>query len=127
MQNIEGWFDGAYKDGKIGIGVVIKSNGKIIYEVSQVMEGLSNNDAEYSALIVLLEYLQTVPTTEPILIRGDSKLVINQMSGFWSIKEGAYVPKALKAKELLKTMKHVKIKWTARDNNTDADKLSKIR
>jgi len=37
-----------------------------------------------------------------IEIRGDSRMVIEQMNGRWKIRAGAYVPAALQAREMLR-------------------------
>lgn len=127
---VEAWFDGSFRnyDGNhvMGIGGVVKRNGKEIFYFSEtIKEQGSSNTAEYLALIRVLEFLIEHKFEEPILIRGDSKLVINQINGYWDIKNGTYVVAAFKAAELFKKLKNVKIKWTSRKNNIDSDKLSK--
>jgi ribonuclease HI len=61
----------------------------------------SNNIAEYLGLIAILEHFIRIKTQhEPIMVYGDSKLVIQQMSGRWKIKEGIYESFAQSAKIL---------------------------
>jgi len=127
---IEAWFDGSFRlnDGNhiMGIGGVVKVDGVEVYCFADtIREQGSSNTAEYLALIKVLEFLLEAKYNGPILIRGDSKLVINQINGFWDIKEGTYVLAAFKAAELFKELKNVKIKWTSRYNNIESDKLSK--
>lgn len=128
---VEGWFDGSHRtrDGEsvMGIGALLKIEGHTIYEISEVYRGIgSSNCAEYLALIKLLEYIQEHHIEGPIVIRGDSKLVINQMKGIWRCHHGLYYPLAMQAKELSSKIKSIQYKWTSRNNNSEADKLSKI-
>jgi hypothetical protein len=57
---------------------------------------------------------------------GDSQLVVNQMNGQWAIKEGAYTKYAQRCKELLRLFgKKPTINWIKREQNEEADNLSK--
>ena len=58
-----------------------------------------------------------------IEVRGDSLLVVNQLSGVWKTKEPRI--KALK-EEVFKIMNGMKVtfKWIPREENKNADKLS---
>ena len=130
---IQVWFDGCCKGnphGKGGIGVVIKRCGEIIHTVSQYIgEGvnMSSNAAEYEALRTALIYLKDQGLTdETIEIRGDSSLVINQMSGRWRIKKGIYRDTALKTKDFLKCFTRLSLYWISRDKNTRADELTNL-
>src|SRR5207245_10557358 len=52
---------------------------------------MSNNMAEYAALCEALEFLLKKRREDsPIEVRGDSKLVVNQMSGNWKFNNGLY-------------------------------------
>ena len=54
-------------------------------------KAMSSNVAEYAALILALKYLKKHGYFDKsILVRGDSKLVIKQMSGKWKIKKGLW-------------------------------------
>jgi hypothetical protein len=55
-------------------------------------------------------------------------LVIEQMSGRWRILKGAYVPLALRAKQLLMAFSpKPTLLWIPRDQNGIADELSKAK
>lgn len=124
-------FDGSYRnhDGKedMGIGCVIcDQNNKTVFELARHIEGEgSTNFAEYSACIEVLKWLSENPHDKAI-VRGDSKLVVKQLHGEWSIKKGVYMPKAKEAIELYNNLPKVDVKWTSRKNNTRADELSKM-
>lgn len=83
----------------------------------------SNNVAEYLALIAILErQIEVGLTAAPILIHGDSNLVMQQMFGRWKIKQGRYVEHA---KTLLASFTKASGLWIPRRRNAEADDLSK--
>jgi ribonuclease H / adenosylcobalamin/alpha-ribazole phosphatase len=84
------------------------------------------NIAEYRAFMMALKrLLRDGQQDEIVQLRGDSKLVVEQMSGRWRIKRGAYKPYALKAKLLVEQFSQLSIKWVPRERNVLADRLSK--
>jgi ribonuclease HI len=138
-------FDGSAtpNPGMMGFGWVIEryTDGEI--DASGVKG--SNNEAEYSALIMLLatlrdtelsSYLSPSPHRGPdarvvsrVTIIGDSQLVIYQMSGKYRAKEKAIIPYYLTARfiaDVLEKEKHVSLayRWVGRDENGVADRLS---
>ena len=79
----------------------------------------SNNIAEYTALILLLEHIhqiarRTLP--EGYMICGDSQLVIRQMRGEYRVKTPHLVPLHAKAKQLSFDL-DVQFRWVPRDQN----------
>jgi probable phosphoglycerate mutase len=130
---IEAYFDGVCEPtnpkGHGAYGVYI-SNGQVLLNEGIYVghgEGISNNVAEYSGFIHILEVLKTRRLNDKrIIIRGDSKLVIEQMAGRWRIKQGFYVPFALKAEKILESFKNiVLLQWIPREENEICDKLAK--
>ena len=130
------YFDGCCEPknpgGTASYGAVIFIDGRRIWEASKIFyprkgkeRETSNNVAEYSGFIAILEYLLEHKITDPVQVYGDSNLVIQQMFGCWRIKRGFYVPLAQKAKNLLKNLPHVKGRWIPREENSIADELSK--
>jgi ribonuclease HI len=119
--------------GTAAYGAVIIQDGYHIWECSELFhpqqgkeDQTTNNVAEYCGLIAVLEYLRHIGAQhEPIMIYGDSRLVIYQMFGQWNIKNGFYVPYALKAKELRQSFFNLSGQWIKRELNTVADELSK--
>ena len=98
--------------------------GKIIGSGS----AMSNNVAEYSALITFfLWYRSCIKNNEDVLIHSDSQLLVNQMRGLWNINSGKlYTKYAIKAKTILtETNPNINFKWIPREENTEADRLSK--
>ena len=88
-------------------------------------KGMSSNVAEYAALIEALKYLKANGyTDEKILVKGDSQLVINQMSGRWKVKKGIYKEHALAALSLSEEFTDLSFEWVSRDFNTTCDELA---
>jgi ribonuclease HI len=85
---------------------------------------ISNNVAEYSGVCAVLERLQG--ESESCLVRGDSKLVVMQLSGIYKVRGGLYLPYFIKAKQLLDPIAHrVEFEWIPREQNVNCDNLSK--
>jgi ribonuclease HI len=135
---IEAYFDGCCEPvnpgGTASYGAVIFVDGERVWECSELFvpvlgkeKHTSNNVAEYSGFLSILEWLLANNLdTRPTRIHGDSKLVIEQMLGNWRMKKGFYIPVAKKAKETLsKFRKKPKLIWIPREKNDIADELSK--
>lgn len=127
------YFDGATEPvnpgGAQGIGVAIYKGGCLIKTYSYYIPARPNNTnnvAEYMAFIRILKWIKEFNIEGNMLIRGDSMLVIQQMNGNWSIKNGMYVKYAMMAKKMLYEIKNnIQIEWVRRDFNEKADELSK--
>lgn len=114
-------------------GIVIQRNGKTIYEDGGLAEAepwtddASNNVAEYSAVIKALEWLdQNEKHDSSVIIRGDSKLIVNQLNGKFKVKSLRIIELHHKAKKLLSKFRHLKIEWVDRSLNEEADRLTRI-
>lgn len=127
------YFDGACTpinpNGAMGMGVVIfdKDEKRVhtISEYEEAKKGNSNNLAEHLALTYALKWFEKNGLNEAkILFRGDSMLVVKQMSNKWRIKEGAYVQAALLNKYLLRKFPNAKFQWIPREENSEADYCS---
>lgn len=131
---IEVWFDGCCEPinpgGNGGFGVIIKQDGKVLDQISGFCgkgDGMTNNVAEYSGAIAGMNWLLNAGLEqEEVLIRGDSQMVVQQMSLKWKIKRGAYQEKAMEAMTLRRRFTNLKFDWIPREQNLDCDCLSKI-
>jgi ribonuclease HI len=85
---------------------------------------MSCNVAEYCGVIHLLRYFQREGISQGT-IYGDSLLVVKQLNGLWKATAGAYLPFYREAIELRRALPNVRIAWTNRENNSEADELSK--
>lgn len=121
------WFDGATKasnPGLRGIGGVLKGPAGELIEVSEEVGQGTNNEAEYIALMAVLDAAVTA-RVEKLVVYGDSQLVIRQVNGEWFIKSKELVPLCKTAVELKAQIPHVTLCWIPREENTEADALSK--
>jgi len=82
--------DGAARGnpGLAGAGVAIKDEtGKIICSLSKFLGNKTNNEAEYAAVNLAVDWLsQNLPKTKEIQFFFDSRLLVNQLSGHWRVK-----------------------------------------
>lgn len=120
-----GFFDGACQGnpGPIGLGVSIcDDKGEIAVGAGPVPHG-TNNDAEYLAVIKLLESSLSLGIKD-LVAYGDSQLIINQINGKWQAGE-KFRPLLSKIEALKKQFRSVSFFWVARDRNKRADALSK--
>lgn len=130
---IEVWYDGACEPlnpgGHAACGVLIKRNGQTLWQESRYIgygPAMSNNVAEYGGMITALEYLIKEGLTHlPVILRGDSMLSVRQMTGEWRVKGGLYLPYYRRARELAGQFSNVTFLWIPREENAEADALSK--
>ncbi|MFP3201480.1 MAG: ribonuclease HI [Sulfolobus sp.] len=84
----------------------------------------TNNVAEYTGLICLLEEMKRLNIRNP-LIRGDSQLVVRQLKGEYKVKSKRILPLYVRATELLNELGG-KVEWVPREQNKIADELSRV-
>jgi ribonuclease HI len=85
----------------------------------------TNNFAEYSALLEVLEYLsdnnKIYKRKDQIVIYSDSWLVVNQVNGLYKVRSTNIIPLFQKIQRLLLIMRNISIKHIERENNKTAD------
>ena len=116
--------------GQIGYACIIKdSDENFIFRDSQKEEASpenTNNVAEYKALILALSWLLCNGyMNKCIEVIGDSKLVINQMSGEWRAKSGSYYDQYLEAQRLAANFTNIRFLWVPRSKNAEVDAISR--
>ncbi len=85
----------------------------------------TNNRAEYLALISLLDEYQGAGGQGPLLVRGDSQLVIMQMTGQWSVRNPGLLGLYERAQRAMKAVPGgVRFEWVPRALNAQADRLA---
>ena len=110
--------------GPAGAGVVIMDGNRVIAEIKQHLGEQTNNWAEYEALaIALQEAKHRKLQGKNIEIRMDSKLVVEQVSGNWKIKEPTLKPQVAKVRALLADFPHHRFVHIPREENAEADRL----
>lgn len=91
-------------------------------------DGLTNNEAEYQAVIFALEKFKAlfgkkIAQTSEIEIKSDSELLVNQLNGSYKILEEKLQPLFLKIWNLKIDFKKVKFSLIPREKNREADAL----
>lgn len=85
----------------------------------------TNNVAEYVAAIRALEWLRSERYSGPVLLLGDSQLVIRQMRGEYEVRAEHLRQYHEHLRRLANEFADVQFVWVAREENTRADALSK--
>lgn len=111
--------------GLSGAGAVVidAASGNILREISEAVGIATNNVAEYSAVIFALEVAFEIDPAAEIVVRMDSKLVVEQMSGRWKIKHPDMLSLGARVQQLI-SGKNVEFVWIPREQNVLADALA---
>lgn len=119
------FFDGACRGnpGPMAIGVMLLKNGKKVKEVSKRIGIGTNNIAEWRALIEGLK-LAKAQGCKALEVRGDSQLVIKQITGQYKVKSGNLIPLFDEASGLCESFDELRFKWVEREENIYTDALS---
>jgi ribonuclease HI len=118
--------DGAAKGnpGPAGAGAVIfEPDEEAIGEYSWYLGPLTNNAAEYSALILGLTVAGALGVRR-LLAQVDSELVARQTTGQYQVKHEGLVPYYFMAKRLLSGFGEAVVAHVYRERNKAADRLS---
>ena len=117
--------------GQAAIGVVIKTeNATVVKRISEKLGLATNNEAEYQALIKALEYLSqnkeklNITRETNLNFYLDSKLIVNQVNGFYKVKNSNLRIFLLKVRELENYLPgKITYNLISRENNRQADQL----
>ncbi|MFJ6795582.1 bifunctional RNase H/acid phosphatase [Streptomyces sp. NPDC091268] len=111
--------------GPAGYGSVVLDpvTGETLAERAEYIGVATNNVAEYKGLIAGLEAARELAPDAVVLVRMDSKLVVEQMSGRWKIKHPDMKPLAARAASILPRAQ-VTYEWIPRERNKHADRLA---
>lgn len=117
--------------GLAGAGVYMEDNlGRKFYQESKFLGTKTNNEAEYLAFSMAIDYLLCYEIKNPGLIKSvefylDSKLVVEQINRRWKIKKAELKQLADSSWKKLSTLPYsVTIKHLSRDKNEIADQLA---
>ncbi|BCJ63542.1 bifunctional RNase H/acid phosphatase [Polymorphospora rubra] len=111
--------------GPAGFGAVVRDagTGEVLAERAEAIGVATNNVAEYRGLLAGLEAAAEVGASA-VDVRMDSKLVVEQMSGRWQIKNPGLRPLAAQAATLVRRFDSVTFGWIPRERNKHADGLA---
>jgi ribonuclease HI len=122
------YFDGGARGnpGPAAIGAVVLDPSSApptrLAAISERIGETTNNVAEYRALIAGLEAAAETPA-RAVTVRGDSKLVIEQVAGRWKVKQAHLRPLHARVRDLLARYESVDLGHVRRELNVDADAL----
>jgi ribonuclease HI len=120
-----GAFDGSAhpNPGRIGIGAVLAGPAGERVEISEYAGHGSSSDAEYLALIALLEAAVQRGVRE-LQVAGDSQVVVQDVLMEEEFSAAALAQHRAQAVALMQQVGHVALHWVPRHRNAEADRLS---
>nr|MCH9869605.1 reverse transcriptase-like protein [Serratia marcescens] len=109
-----------------GAGIVFETpDGRIFHFSFSLDMQLTNNEAEYEALIAGLLMAKEAEITK-IRVYGDSQLIVRQVNGVYEVRKEELKEYCSKAQELMGYFEFVQIEHISRSKNHKADALSKL-
>ena len=111
--------------GPAGYGALVRDGetGDLLIELGESIPLATNNVAEYEGLVAGLRAAVAIDPDCTIEVRMDSRLVVEQMSGRWSIKHDDMRRLAALAREAIPGSR-VRYTWIPRAENAHADRLA---
>jgi ribonuclease HI len=131
---IEVFFDGLCEPNPGGVatyGFVIRRGGRVVHEGRGLAcpprtPQCTNNVAEYTGLVKALEHLAGTGASEPVVVRGDSELVLRQLGGAYKVKSPLLAPLYERVRELAARLPSVRFEHVPREDNAEADRLTRL-
>ena len=109
--------------GSIGFAVADES-GNVIYMQARALSGtVTNNMAEYQAVVTAIEYLRTFKDWPKVAIYTDSQLVVNQVNGEWQCNKIELEAYRDRVRQYIKDTDST-LTWIPREQNALADALA---
>jgi probable phosphoglycerate mutase len=110
--------------GPAAFGAVVRdaASGAVLAEIADYVGETTNNVAEYSGLVAGLRECARLDAGARVVARLDSKLVVEQMSGRWAVKNAA-LRDLVRAAHAAFPGEQVTYEWVPREHNTAADRL----
>lgn len=113
--------------GPAGCGMVIKDdNDQLIKEWSYYMGTATNNQAEYTALLLWLDEINRLPNNSPVICYLDSELIVKQLNGIYKVKNPQLKEIYLQVQTLRQKIKDCQFVHVPRAQNKEADKMANI-
>jgi ribonuclease HI len=120
------YFDGSFKLEGASAGVLlISQTGEQLKYVLQIFWKVSNNEAEYEALLHGLRLAASLGIKR-LLVYGDSAVVINQVNKSWDRNKKNMDAYCLEVRKLENKFYGLEFHHVVRDNNVAVDVLSRL-
>src|SRR5580692_3617561 len=112
--------------GPAGYGALVADaqTGEVLAELHDSLGTTTNNVAEYSGLLAGLRAAGDLAPGADVEVRMDSKLVVEQMSGRWKIKDAGLRELATSARQASDRLGRITYTWVPRSSNKRADRLA---
>src|SRR6185437_14481985 len=118
--------DGASRGnpGAAAFAYVIARDGQPPLEEADCLGSMTNNQAEYTALVRALEHALELGPEHRVIVHSDSELMVKQMSGQYSVKNADLRPLYEEARDLAHAFRGgVEFRHVRRALNSRADAL----
>ena len=111
--------------GPAGSGAVLidAQTGSVLAEIAMFIGVATNNVAEYRAVLAAVDVANEIAPDAELLVRMDSKLVVEQMSGRWKVKNEGMQDLFQSMQQSIGTRK-ISFEWIPREQNGKADALA---
>lgn len=110
--------------GRASCAFGVYDNEKLIYSDATYLGITTNNVAEYSGVILALEWVAKNLKDEKIIFNLDSELVVKQLKGIYRIKDKNLIELSMKVRKLITENKlDIEFVHVRREKNAFADKL----
>lgn len=121
------YFDGGSRGnpGISGAGFVLKDKKGVVVKKGFVFVGKhsTNNEAEYTGAEVGMQQAVAMGCTH-LVVKGDSKLVVNQLGGKWKVKAENLKHFIPRCKAIVAKLQHVRFEHIERKLNSEADAMA---
>ena len=97
--------------------------GRVFAEIAEGIGVATNNVAEYRAAIAALERAAELGARR-LQLRSDSRLLIEQLTGKWRVKNPTLIRLHTQARKLLASFDEVSFEHVPRELNKHADRLA---
>lgn len=112
--------------GPAGAGVSIHDEaGRARFEAGYFLGRMTNNKAEYHALLRSLDAAKELAADE-LLIHSDSELMVKQLNGEYRVKDAGLKPLFEDAFDRLREFKKYTLRHVRREQNRRADELANL-
>jgi ribonuclease HI len=126
------WVDGGSSGnpGKGAIAFIIEWDNKRKISAITLDKEVTNNEAEYEALLASLLWIFGFYIIEPpqyhLVIYSDSQLVVNQVNGLWQVEKEEFKKWLEELRNFLSRFKSWKIQWIPREENKVCNNLVEL-
>ena len=124
---LEAFIDGASRGnpGESGLGVVLKSeDGTVLRTHARYLGRTTNNVAEYSALLELLDLVRDYPCTR-VVAHSDSELIVRQVNGVYKVRDPELQRLHARVIAQLRSVPYrFELRHVPRTMNVEADRLA---